>query len=346
MTSLNALCDNASFRKTSLFRSFAGSPLGFVDIGAAGEVSPAVMPAAGLVHCTCFEPDRDAYQKLCRDYARRHPFSRLSIVQAAVGSGKLGKTLRITHSAVNSSLLRPSAELTVRYGKAGFRLRKKVPVTVRPLDEVVFSGVAAGERRAEFIKLDCQGAELDVLSTGSRTLREQCVALICEVDFFPMYHKQDLFAEVDRFLRGHGFCLYGLYPNFISAQKVDRRKGDSEERLQWADAVYFKDPLFPGNRDRRFSRRDRQVLLLAALLTGFYDFALELSPRCAAGESERRRLERLISGAALEKKRALESDAVILVRAWRRRRPAKRYLLARKFVDAHRSNSSIDFIKI
>jgi len=222
---------------------------------------------------------------------------------------------------------------------------KKMPVTVRPLDEVVFSGAAAGERRAEFIKLDCQGAELDVLSSGPRTLREQCVALICEVEFFPMYHKQGLFAEVDRFLRGRGFCLYGLYPNFISAQKVDRRKGDSEERLQWADAVYFKDPLSPGNRGRRFSRRDRQVLLLAALLTGFYDFALELSPRCAAAESERRRLERLISWAALEKKRALESDAAALVRAWRRR-PGKRYLLARKFVDAHRSNGSIDFIKI
>jgi FkbM family methyltransferase len=345
MKSLNVLSDNELFKKTELGNAFRKAPLGFIDAGAAGGVHPLVMPAAALVHCTCFEPDPDAHAKLLRHAEANGLFAKLSLSDRALGEKAGEATLYLTESPVNSSLLRPSRMLVDRYGTKGFALAKEIHVQTASLDDIVSAGAAEGDRAGEFIKLDCQGAEYDILQGGTRTLEEQCVALWCEVEFFPMYEKQKTFSELDLFLRDKGFLLYGLYPNYISAKKLDRRASDTEERIIWADALYFKDPLAEANRKRSFSEREIQALLLTAILTGFNDYALELVAAYYPAGEENTNLVRLINDWAAVRQEDFMTD-------WRglladcRRAPQNAYLLARRFVDRHASNSNIDFIKI
>jgi len=59
------------------------------------------------------------------------------------------------------------------------------------------------------IKLDTQGSELDILTGAINALRG-VIALEIEVEFNPIYTGQPLFADVDTFLRRHGFVLWRL----------------------------------------------------------------------------------------------------------------------------------------
>ena len=104
--------------------------------------------------------------------------------------------------------------------------------------------------------------------------------------------------------------------------------------LMWADAVFFKDPFDDLNAASTLSPRAIDCLILAAWLTGFYDFAIELTQKCVPAAEGRDALVRLAREAA-------RSAASVLMDDYRRERPA--YLDVRKFVDRNISNSSTDF---
>jgi len=84
-----------------------------------------------------------------------------------------------------------------------------IPRTVRvdTLDEVC-------ERRTlappYLLKVDVQGAELDVLRGGTRMLAG-CELIILETSFFDFYDNQTTVAEVIGFMRHSGFVLYDIF---------------------------------------------------------------------------------------------------------------------------------------
>ncbi len=346
MISIKGLDKNSDFQKTSLFHSFKERPLGFIDIGSAGGVHPLIAPVAALTHCTCFEPDAKACQELKEKYRQEGPFSSISIVNTAIGSTTGDGTLYMTQSPVNTSLLKPNDALVSRYKVAGFQLQKVVSIRSSSLDDIVFESGNGEIPLGEVIKMDCQGAEFQIIEGAQRVLKEQCLAVWCEFEFFSMYRDQKLFSEVDLLLRKMGFQLYGLYPNYISAKKIDRKNYDSEERLAWADAFYVKDPLEIGNVHSTFSDRNIEVLLLVSMLTGYFDYALELIDGYYQTKTQdRKRLQKLVLALAEEQRKGLEADLRQLMIEFQRT-PEMGYLLAKKFIDRHSSNNNIDFISI
>lgn len=337
MDNLNAIALNSLFRSTGLYNSFRKSPLGFIDAGAAGGVHPVIAPAASLTSCICFEPDREAARQIRMKYKQNCPFAKVRVLSSALGGRPEERRLHLTRSPVNTSLLEPAPELALRYNVQGFAKQGSVTVRTETLD-----GMLAEKRgrNAEFIKLDCQGAEYEILKGAEEILARQCIAVLCEVEFFRMYKKQKTFSEVDIFLARRGFQLYGLYPNYISAKKLDRRKFDTEERLIWADALYFKDPLAPENSGRSFSRRDLEALLICALLTGFYDFALEVAEKYFAGDLKN--LGILVQDLASRKAKEVEADFSNLLRKSKGKQVS--FVSIKKFIDRNKSNNSLDFL--
>jgi FkbM family methyltransferase len=330
--------------KSSLGRSFQKTPLGFVDIGAAGGAHELVLPAASVTHCTCFEPGEESYQALLRQLEASSPFAESTVFKTAI-SGRQGKaSLNLTQSAVNTSLLKPQQELISRYGKAGFRVKQTVPVQTQTLDGVLFAK-KSNNPSCEILKLDCQGADYSILEGSPKTV-QQCTALLCEAMFFPMYKQQKIFSEIDLLLRKKGFQLYGLYPNYISTQKLDRTMYDSEERIVWADAVYFRDPFAERSVPARLKPRQVESLLLATLLFRFYDFSLEIIEEFYKKQpAERKRLKELVLSLAADGKASLVKETAAFSQRLGEM-PDKAYVLARKFMDKNRSNTNLDNIKI
>ena len=72
--------------------------------------------------------------------------------------------------------------------------------------------------RVDFLKLDTQGTELDILKGALDYLRSGKIAVIkTEVSFLPVYRDQCTFSDIDRFLKEQGFLFVdcAFYPDAV-----------------------------------------------------------------------------------------------------------------------------------
>ena len=116
-------------------------------------------------------------------------------------------------------------------------VEKKLSVNISTLDSIHDLPVI------DFIKLDTQGAELDILIGSEKTLT-QVLGIECEVSFIEQYKNQPVFSDVDKFLRSNGFEFhsflgYGSRPlkPFLD---TDPRDQERQEKWLWADALFVK----------------------------------------------------------------------------------------------------------
>jgi len=89
-------------------------------------------------------------------------------------------------------------------------------------------------RQIDYLKLDTQGTELDIIRGGERIVRSKLV-IRTEVEFVEMYEGQDLFDEVARELSLAGF-------RFLDFTDGPRHQG---KRI-WADALFVRPQLDRG----------------------------------------------------------------------------------------------------
>jgi FkbM family methyltransferase len=123
----------------------------------------------------------------------------------------------VFHVAANrqSSSLLGMTSLHLRHAPES-REERTIEVDLAPLDEL---GVISGGERA-YLKLDVQGAELDVLRGAEETLRRVRAAEV-ELSAVTLYEGQALIGEVIEHLRNAGLGLIGIEPSFR-----DRQTGD------------------------------------------------------------------------------------------------------------------------
>lgn len=175
-----------------------------VDIGAnpINEVPPYTpLLRAGLAEVVGFEPNPEALAEL---NAKKGPNERY--LPFAVGDG--GRhVLRVCASSGMTSLLPPNAELLGYFH--GFphwgRVVEEIEVDTVRLDDLEDVGAI------DYLKIDIQGGELMVFENATESLRS-CLAIHTEVEFLPLYVGQPLFAEIDQFMRRHGFVLHTMQP--------------------------------------------------------------------------------------------------------------------------------------
>jgi FkbM family methyltransferase len=133
-----------------------------------------------------------------------------------------------------------------------------------------------GIKEIDFLQLDVQGAELQVLKGASQIVGNSVLAIQTEVNFSELYINQPLFFEVDKYLRSSEFTLFDLDVarriRRNSPLKSTRRPG----QLLWADAYYVRDPI--GNLENSQLQSPKNILKLACIadILGFVDYALEL----------------------------------------------------------------------
>lgn len=123
----------------------------------------------------------------------------------------------VIHVAANrqSSSLLTMTPLHLRHAPES-REERTIEVDLARLDELE----VVSPREHAYLKLDVQGAELDVLRGGEETLSRVRVVEV-ELSAVTLYDGQALIGEVIEHLRAAGLGLIGIEPSFR-----DRRTGD------------------------------------------------------------------------------------------------------------------------
>lgn len=218
---------------TAVMNGAEASPITIVDVGAQNLSSEdhiyAPLQRSGIAKVIGFEPLADAAED------RRRGDPNLTMLNHFVGSGRPG-TFHVGRFDPTSSLFEPNMPFLSQF------------VSLPQMCETVSSSPAVTIRLddvpeisdCDFLKLDVQGGEVDVLDGAPRLLAGVAV-VHCEVEFSPVYKNQPLFADVDARLRAAGFELIDLM-NSGYAGYADLVRPRAQSRLLWAEAVYFRSP--------------------------------------------------------------------------------------------------------
>jgi FkbM family methyltransferase len=240
-------------------------PVSVLDIGALDH--PAYPPrhaelvAAGRARVIGFEPDADGCAELNRKYGPPHRF-----LPQFVGTGGPA-TFHRTNWPDTSSLYRPNTPVLEMFtGLAECTtVVQLVPVETVRLDDIPEAAPI------DYIKIDVQGAELDVFG-GALLAVGTALVIQTEVAFVELYQGQPLFAEIDAWLRARGFWFHSFVDTVslsFKPLKVGAVDHGLNQRLS-ADAVYTRHPLQLGGLPPNDLRK---LAVLAHDLYRSYDLA-------------------------------------------------------------------------
>ncbi len=198
------------------------------DVGSADGPEEAWADLAPFIHFLTFEPNPRPGQSDGGAQTTNFPIGLWS------SSGK--RELYITAHPDSSSLLKVNSAFFADYlSKLGMEMVGSAMVDVDTLDNLL-SGKP--ELSPDFLKVDVQGADLEVLKGSRATLAASVLGAKVETSFVEAYVGAPVFGDVDSFMRQNGFVLFDLGRNYWL-----RNNGlhgyTSEPQLIWGDAIYF-----------------------------------------------------------------------------------------------------------
>lgn len=220
-----------------------------------------------------FDADPEACEAANADFEARQADWNEFHLPYAIAKETGSATLYVTRQPMCSSLYPPNEELLKRYPRLPVLvgLDRTVEIETTTLDH--FCQMEEVEE-IDFLQIDVQGAELQVLEGAVQILSRNVLAVQLEVEFSPLYKNQPLFADLDAFMRRQGFTLFDLSKAYERRSLICSALHPGQ--LVWGEAIYLRDPLDP-NTPEQFKTPDT-IFKLACIADAldFTDYALEL----------------------------------------------------------------------
>ena len=257
-----------------------------VDVGSAGGLQPHWRSYAGVVDFYLFEPHHESYEKLKAAFSNSAHSNLFHVLP--VGLSEMGgeRTLYMLNCPTGSSLypVNPASEFAGPDNSYIYPIRE-VQIQTQNLNEVLNEQKVAD---VDIIKLDVQGAELEILRGLGETRRKRLLLAEVEVNIssgvtknIGPYEGGPTWGQIDEMFTAEGMCLLD-----VSVARGYRSKGGDSDWYQreifdvyenspslsarvWeADVVYVRDwRLLVADRDASSIRK------LAVALCGYRFFS-------------------------------------------------------------------------
>ncbi|MHC4728169.1 MAG: FkbM family methyltransferase [Planctomycetota bacterium] len=216
-------------------------PIKIIDVGAMmiGNTSPDyyALLKPGIAEIIGFEPDEKECQKLNQSHN-----DDCSFLPYIIGDGS-EQTFNLCNYNMTSSLYEPNTNLLEKFQNLSelVQVVERTTVSTKRLDDI------DEVQNADYLKIDVQGAEVDVFN-GAENLLAEIMIVHTEVEFVPLYINQPLFAEVDQTLRKHGFLFHKFFRGAITGRTfkpliVNSNTNQALSQALWSDAIFVKNFL-------------------------------------------------------------------------------------------------------
>lgn len=242
-------------------------PTAIVDVGANpidGDPPYKAMLAAGLCRIVGFEPQAGALARLNQAKGPHELYLPYALADGTE------RTLHVCELEGMTSLLVPDPSHLALFNLFPIwgKVKEHLPVATKKLDDI------AEVAQMDFLKMDVQGAEREVLAHGRAKLKDT-VVIQTEVSFVPLYKDQPCFGEMDLILRELGFLPHSVTGTKIwplSPMVVGNTPNRGIRQLLETDMVYVRDFSKAGNMT---VEQWKHLALIAHHCYGSYDLTLK-----------------------------------------------------------------------
>ncbi len=166
------------------------------DVGSAGGSPEELNEIFNKCKFTCFEPDRRAITPQSKN---------ISVMPYGLFSSNTKKDLFLTNWPEASSIFEPNKKFLNKFlSSYDHEVIRKKTINLKTLDELFIS------KKFDYLKVDAEGADLDILKGGDMALKE-CLGVKIEVQFKERNIGSPFFGQVDSYL-SKDFYLSSLEP--------------------------------------------------------------------------------------------------------------------------------------
>ena len=249
-------------------RAFSKYPLTIIDVGGRGGVNSEWSVFGSQASIFCFEPDEAECIRLNADGPEN-----VTYIPTALGEKTGPETIYEARLKYSSGLYETRMDYFKRFvnWRNGEIVGSQV-IHVKSLQDAMRDHAIPP---FDFIKLDAEGAELDILKGGVAAISDgRALGVLSEFRLHREINGSPPFHQLDGFLQEQGFRLYDMTVNHHGRvalpypQQEDYRLPSGERffaytrhgQLQDGDALYFRDLIGQLNLD------PLKVLKLAALM--------------------------------------------------------------------------------
>lgn len=205
----------------------------YIDIGASGGVQPKWLNQTKKFKSILFEPNKKAYDKLVQN-KKKHEI----IIQAALSDSKNNLNINICKDPQSSSFYEPNYQFLEKFNNfQRFEIVSKENIETQTLD------YSLNEQKisdVDFIKIDTQGYELNILK-GSEKILQEVIGIETECELTQMYLNQPLFSKILDFLLYKNFSLFDIKKYFWK-RDGNNINNSNKGQLIFIDALFLKQP--------------------------------------------------------------------------------------------------------
>ena len=200
-----------------------------IDIGAAGDIEPRWKSISSHLNYIGFEPDERSSKELINN----NNFNSWVMHPNVLWDIKANININLTNKPQCSSIYAPNYDFTNLFpDPERFLINNTISLEAVKLDSLKIPNI-------DFIKLDIQGAELNVLKGANESLNN-CLGLEVEVEFLQLYKGQPLYGEIVDFLKTKDF----EFIDFVNLYRWERKEHNNFGQCIFADGLFLKTPEF------------------------------------------------------------------------------------------------------
>jgi FkbM family methyltransferase len=225
--------------------AFRGDPLFVVDVGASGGIDSYWRLFGDQLQAVGFDPLTAEVERLNAGEDRQARYVAAWVTSHAQGRSDDGPSTQFFH---RTSAVRASEIADLDFVREHFNAGAPIELTSETvvLDDYFDAGT---RQRIDFLKVDTDGADYEVLRGAETILRTGGVLGVAVETQFQggLDPGANIFSNIDSYLRGHGFSLFELEVYRYSRSALpapflyDIPAQTTTGQVSWGEAIYLRD---------------------------------------------------------------------------------------------------------